>query len=540
MKKNIYTNILGLIVLLLLTLTCRAQNTIGYVQMEGNNNQLNLRVISVTNAIAAGNGVVKIALSDGTVGAADLVPTSDFDASEVRVNTSYGVKAWRKARVFGEAVGSNWSDKAFAIDFSDDGNLLVAGETWGFGTGSEWNGFLIENTPAGDINWAEVLGYPGWGDAIYSVRQTSDGEIIILGNSGAFGLGGWDFWISKLDASFNQTWGGGLGGSGDDFSRDIFEDDDGGFVFIGSTNSFPGPDYDVYMKKLDANGNSEWGWSYGTDENNFGFSTIKDVVPGYLAFGTTTHADSGDYDLFLRKFASDGTPGSAWDIGGRGGDDVGRKVVLSHDNKYVLSGYTDRIGSGQEDFFLTKRNTSAAVIWSYAYGGSETDKLWSMIRSNDDGFVMVGETESFGAAGSTDIFLLKVDSEGVVEWSWMCGGWAGDIGYSVVQDEFGFYYVAGSTNSIGVGSADMIIMKFSPEGTTCATYFSSTSDESSNGTFPNDGFVYRKIDVVSRTTIKDEVKSVTPATNPLNDRMKKIAGPSSRTSVVPTLTVICN
>ena len=136
--------------------------------------------------------------------------------------------------------------------------------------------------------------------------------------------------------------------------------------------------------------------------------------------------------------------------------------------------------------------------------------------------------------------VIKADSTGgVIEWSWICGGGYTDIPYDVVQDESGFYYVAGSTNSVGAGGGDFIVMKFSPDGTTCATSFNYAADGFSADDQALEGFTYRKAEITVTPIRHDPAVPVIFNDHELTGRITTRSGENTRQAVEPTLTVIC-
>jgi hypothetical protein len=521
-------------------LAVNAQSPIGSIKIMGNDRVLNLSVITVSDAINTGNGVVKVVLPENITGAAYLVPTTDPNASEVRIKTQYGIMAWKKSSTFMEAIGTAETEEAFSISFSDDGNLLVAGEYFQLNGGFIRDGLLMKCNANGELDWAETFGFNIGSETINCLHQTSDGGYIFTGNTGSYVLGGWDIWISKIDEDLNETWGGALGGPLQDYGRDVFEDDDGGFVLIGTIEGADGPDDDIYVKKLNAGGVSVWGWSYGQSTDDYGYSIIKDEVPGYVALGTTVNVDSGDYDIYLKRISATGTLGNGWFFGGRGGNDVGRKVVLSGDGHYVLSGYTDRFGFGEEDFYLTKRDTSGGYIWSYAYGWPGKDKLWSMIRTNDDGFIMVGESDSFGTNGLSDILVIKTDADGGYEWSWVAGGIGTEIGYSVVQDEQGYYYVAGIIKNVGAGLTDFLLLTIFPDGTNCISYTESGKDNLPSGSVNSTDFQIRRNTDIKMMKVVDESTPDSIKFMRADERPVRATETPGRDVLNPVVTIICN
>ena len=88
------------------------------------------------------------------------------------------------------------------------------------------------------------------------------------------------------------------------------------------------------------------------------------------------------------------------------------------------------------------------TIWTRTYGGESNDEAFKVIETSDGFFVLAGYTESFGAGGS-DVYLLKLDSNGDDIWIKTYGGEGNDAAYSVMETSDGYYVVAGYTGSFG-------------------------------------------------------------------------------------------
>jgi len=149
-------------------------------------------------------------------------------------------------------------------------------------------------------------------------------------------------------------------------------------------------------------------------------------------------------------------------IGGTDWDD-GRSIVQTSEGGFAVAGGTSSYGAGNKDLFLVKLSSIGDVEWARAVGGTSDDYGYSIVQTTDGGYAVVGGTASFGV-GDTNIFLVKFDSTGAIEWSRSVGGTERDEGYSIVQATDGGYVVAGRTWSFGIGNANLFLVKFSSLG----------------------------------------------------------------------------
>jgi hypothetical protein len=133
-------------------------------------------------------------------------------------------------------------------------------------------------------------------------------------------------------------------------------------------------------------------------------------------------------------------------------------IQLTEDDGYIVVGHSYTFGAGSCDVYLIKTNSTGNILWSRTYGGSSSDRGLSAQPTTDGGYIVTGWTESFGA-GKKDIYLIKTDSLGSVLWNRTYGGINNDWGISVQQTTDGGYIVGGITSSFGAGDWDVCLIK---------------------------------------------------------------------------------
>jgi hypothetical protein len=150
------------------------------------------------------------------------------------------------------------------------------------------------------MQWSKTFGGRG-DDGGYSVQQTSDGGYIIVGYTTSYGAGGYDVYLIKVDANGNMQWSKTFGGRGDDGGLSVQQTRDGGYIIVGSTESFGSGGYDVYLIKVDANGNMQWSKTFGGRGDDWGRSVQQTRDGGYIIVGWTRSFGSGESDVYLIK-----------------------------------------------------------------------------------------------------------------------------------------------------------------------------------------------------------------------------------------------
>ena len=308
----------------------------------------------------------------------------------------------------------------------------------------------------------------------YSVQQTSDGGYIITGSTKSFGPSAgvnYSVYLIKTDANGDTLWTKVYGGTNRDCGCSVQETSDEGYIIVGYTKSFGAGDYDVYLIKTDANGDALWSRTYGGTNRDYGYSVQETSDGGYIVAGRTRSFGAGSYDVYLIKTDSSGD--TLW-TGTYGGidDDESYSVQETSDGGYIVAGWTFLIvpppGSPHNNVYLIKTDTDGDTLWTRQYGGADDDESYSVQETSDGGYIVAGMTKSFGA-GSNDVYLIKTDTDGDTLWTCTYGGSVSDQGQSVQQTSDGGYIIAGNTKSFGAGDSDVWLIKTDALGDTLWT-----------------------------------------------------------------------
>jgi len=202
--------------------------------------------------------------------------------------------------------------------------------------------------------------------------------------------------------------------------------------------------------------------TYGGTSGDRASSVQRTSDGGYIVAGYTYSFGAGGDDIFLIKTDANGNIIWAKTYGGTSYD-YAYSVQQTSDGGYIVAGETNSFGAGLSDAFLIKTNASGNLQWAKTYGGTGYDYAYSVQRTSDGGYIVAGLTTSFGAGGY-DVFLIKTDANGNIIWAKTYGGTSYDNAYSVQQTSDGGYIVAGLTNSLGAGSYDIFLIKTDANG----------------------------------------------------------------------------
>ncbi len=156
--------------------------------------------------------------------------------------------------------------------------------------------------------------------------------------------------------------------------------------------------------------------------------------------------------------------------GGSDGVDEVRSVIQTYDSGFVFAGtkYYKQENSLELDNWIIKTNNNGNILWSKIFGGDLKEHAYSIQQADDGGFLILGETNSIGE-GYQDIMLIKTDSNGDSLWTKTFGGKQRDIGYSIKKTDDGGYIIAGETKSFGLDETDIWLLKIDSKGDTLWT-----------------------------------------------------------------------
>ena len=235
-------------------------------------------------------------------------------------------------------------------------------------------------------------------DRAYPVIQSIDGGYLVVGMSESFESG---MYIAKISESGDVLWTKTVGESGKDRAYSIIPSGDGGYLIVGSFYKGGINDiYDMYIVKIDYDGNVLLSKGVGGDSDEEAFSAIRSRDGGYVVIGKTTSFGAGGEDIYIVKLDSDGNVLWTSSVGGSS-EDIASSVVHSDDGGYIVVGFSESFNV--EGMYIVKIDDDGNILWTKVVNGVFPH---SVIRSDDGGYVIVGYT--FGG-GKGDMFIAKVE-----------------------------------------------------------------------------------------------------------------------------------
>ena len=364
------------------------------------------------------------------------------------------------------------------------------------------------NTAIGNIitstSWEFTYGGTGNEEA-YCVKQTSDGGYVVVGYSESYTNGDKDVWLLKLDVNGNEEWSQNYGGVENDVGNYVQQTDDGGYIIAGNTESFSLGDQDYYLIKTDASGNEEWYQHYNYT-TAWAYAECVEIIPstGYAVLGASFVSVEVDYQFWLVITDEYGNLLEEHQFGGqyvqyghclkRTSDEgiimMGRSTIIPgntdfwmvkvdenynemwnanfggtfHDYGYSVQETSDGgfVGAGKlntsaPDLCIVRTNASGGLVWENAYGGTGSDYGQSVAICSDGGYAVAGYSNSFG--NSNDVYLVKVNSSGELEWEETYGDTGDDKGYHIEATSDGGLIIAGCFYNVSSESKDFYVIK---------------------------------------------------------------------------------
>ncbi|MDF1697730.1 MAG: T9SS type A sorting domain-containing protein [Saprospiraceae bacterium] len=325
-----------------------------------------------------------------------------------------------------------------------------------------------------NIEWQSNFGGSN-SDLAFSVDATTDGGVIVVGFSNSQDgditdpLGDYDFWVVKVDVNGHMEWQKSLGGMLWDEAQSVKQTMDGGYIVAGNTLSVDGDvseafgEHDYWVVKLSPLGEIEWERSYGGSEEDMAYGIDQTSDQGYIVAGRAYSEDGdisnhiGGLDYWVLRLDADGE--ILWENSYGGNNwDWAYGVDLTQDGGFILGGVTKSTAGdvpdfhGGFDFLLIKIDADGVVQWSNNFGGSDTDVATGVKAAPDGGYVISGNTYSddidvSNLSGGIDFWIVKTDKDGVMEWERSLGGSGDESAKTLALCSDGSILVAGSANS---------------------------------------------------------------------------------------------
>jgi len=238
---------------------------------------------------------------------------------------------------------------------------------------------------------------------------------------------------------------------------------DSGYIIAGNTRSNVGRNSDINLLKTGPTGSDQWNRTFG---RTFTYDCVKSVLQtldgGYLIAGSTSACrDNCTDDVWLIKMSPQGQEQWNLTLGGTGEDKLGF-VQQTDDSGYVLIGNTNSYGAGSFDIWFVKVDSNGNMQWDNTIGGIGRDKAYS-VSQVPGGYIIAGYTNSYGA-NSSNCWLVKTDSEGNEQWNKTYDATEAYSATFIRQTTDNGFIITGGTWPHGVNHTDFFLLRTDSNG----------------------------------------------------------------------------
>jgi hypothetical protein len=197
-----------------------------------------------------------------------------------------------------------------------------------------------------------------------------------------------------------------------------------------------------------------------SDEKGNSVKVLADA--NYIVAFSSNAFGAGNSDIGIMKTTPNGTVIWTKFYGGNA-EDVPSMVLETATGDLLILGMTYSFGAGDRDIYLLKTDNMGNLLWSKTYGSAATDRGFVIIPTLDGGYAIAGSNQ-LNSGSSYDAYVLKIDSNGNLQWTHSIGGGLNDTCMDIRQNPDGTYMLAISFSSYGAGFYDISVCKLAENG----------------------------------------------------------------------------
>jgi hypothetical protein len=317
-------------------------------------------------------------------------------------SSTLSAQGWKRT------IGGNADDPGEAILQMEDEGYLLVGHGESFGDNGDRDVYVVRYDLNGNVQWTEFYN-EGLEEFVHDAIATPKSEVFIVGTIQENRSEQPNAYLLKLNAFGDLKWSKTYGATGDDRFYSIVAANDEGYVMAGYSDSYGRGDRDMFIVKVDREGEVVWRKNYGSDldEEANALVAVSDgyVMAGYVEF------DSRNRDYYVVKVNEDG--GLMWSrtYGSRFDYEEALDLLTNEEDELWIGGNQGTVGP----IHLMKTDAEGVMIWEKEYETDFIEAQFSQMAATEDGILLSGTAAI--SSTNNDIYLLKVDENGNFKWS---------------------------------------------------------------------------------------------------------------------------
>jgi hypothetical protein len=411
--------------------------------------------------------------------ATGMFTSSDGERSEGGDNSKSPGPGVLKPIWLKEFVGRDYDRPAGFLRTSDGGYLIAATTlSFSFNKGEIW---LIKVDGNGNELWNRIIGAAG-SCSVEDMIETNDGGYLLAGGivstkiSDTFELyiNPVNMWLLKIDVDGNELWNRTTGGSRGDIISSIAASTDGGYIMVGSTESYAEegmalldlPNTNIWMIKVDENGVEEWNRTFGTEHYEYATDVCSTGDGGFMLLANRYYEEDQNFSTDAMLIATDSNGAMTRNVsyGDISNITLGNAFQPTTDGGYVLVGSKKDRNNGSRDLWLCKLNSSGGIEWDDLYGGIDGEVGTYVHMTENQSFVITGYSRTPNPRSESDLLLIEYDDNGKVVRDRALDLGGSEVGYCILPADDGGYLILGSYTKRFDNRADILLFKIDGAG----------------------------------------------------------------------------
>lgn len=342
--------------------------------------------------------------------------------------------------------GTNDSlDTAYSVIHCEDGGYLIVGSSQ---IEETTDVLIFRLNDAGELEWSNILTQEGT-EIAKEVIECESGGYAIIGYSQKQGANGtlleYNALLIRITSNGMIVWNQTIGTNSSQQAYSVIECQNGGFAFAGYTHNSENNDSDFWLVRTTSEGQPLWNRTYDTGGNEICYSLVENNYGGFVLVGSKESMDPGELDGWIINTNNLGN--HLWDrIFDMSGNDVCHKIIQKSNHGYVIVGTTENVPERNSDAFVLSVQANGNFSWNSILEGSYEEEAFAITSCHNGGYAITGytiEETEFGM--KTHLLLVRLASNGDIQWSKRYGGMGKEVGWSIIQSPTHDFIIAGTT-----------------------------------------------------------------------------------------------